>query len=62
MELRAGESTVDKLRSRFEVLARGDGEGKPQSYYIIKAAQQREELQRRGDELDQAVSTPRGCT
>lgn len=31
-------------------------QGKPQSFYIIKAAQRREELQRRGDELDQAVS------
>ena len=56
MELRNGEATVDKLRARFEVLAKGDGEGKPQSYYIIKAAQRREELQRKGDELDQAVS------
>ena len=56
MELRNGEATVDKLRARFEVLAKGDGEGKPQSYYIILAAQKREELQRKGDELDQAVS------
>ena len=56
MELRNGEATVDKLRARFEVLAKGDGEGKPQSYYIILAAQKREELQRQGDELDQAVS------
>ena len=26
MELRAGEATVEKLKSRFEVLAKGDGE------------------------------------
>jgi hypothetical protein len=26
MELRSGESAVEKLKARFEVLARGDGE------------------------------------
>ena len=35
-------------------------QGKPQSYYIIQAAQRREELQRKGDELDQTVKKPNG--
>lgn len=55
MDLRARESTVDKLKARFDSVARGADEGKSQSYYIIKAAQKREEMQRRGDELDQDV-------
>ena len=55
MELKAGEHTVDKLKSRFEAVARGEDEGHSQSYYIIKAAQKREEMQRRGDELNHDV-------
>jgi chromosome segregation ATPase len=58
LELRAKESAVDKLRARFEALSKGredEGEEKSQSYYIILAAQRREQLQRQGDELDQAV-------
>jgi len=55
MDLRAREAVVEKLRARFESVARGPDEGHSQSYYIIKAAQKREEMQRRGDELDQDV-------
>lgn len=46
---------VDILKSRFDAVARGEDEGHSQSYYIIKAAQKREEMQRRGDELDQDI-------
>ena len=55
MDLREREHTVEKLKSRFEAVARGEDEGHSQSYYIIKAAQKREEMQRRGDELNQDV-------
>jgi chromosome segregation ATPase len=58
MELRGKEAAVDKLRARFEATSKGseeEGEGKSQSYYIILAAQRREQLQRQGDELDHAV-------
>jgi len=55
MDLRAREHAVEKLKSRFEAVARGEDEGHSQSYYIIKAAQKREEMQRRGDELNQNV-------
>lgn len=33
----------------------GDGGEHTQAYYVIKAAQEREELQRQGDELDQQI-------
>jgi chromosome segregation ATPase len=46
---------VDILKARFDAVARGEDEGHSQSYYIIKAAQKREEMQRRGDELDQDI-------
>lgn len=40
----------------MQVVARTDGdETHSQAYYIIKAAQKREELQRKGDQLDQDV-------
>lgn len=61
LELKERSMKVDKLANRFQVLvskAQGpqeDGEPKSQAYYIIKAAQEREELQQQGDELDSKV-------
>lgn len=56
MDLKNRELVVEKLRSRFESSqATGDDEGHSQSYYIIQAAQKREELRRRGDEYDAAI-------
>lgn len=61
---------VEKLRARYETLAKGfagavgitgDGGGGDgsrtcsQAYFVIAAAQRREELQREGDELDQEI-------
>jgi len=54
---------VDRLNNKYDVLcgrmgadadSGGDGEH-TQAYYVIKAAQEREELQRQGDELDQQI-------
>jgi chromosome segregation ATPase len=56
MDLRNRELTVEKLKSRFEASqTTKDDEGHGQSYYIIQAAQKREELRRRGDEYDAAI-------
>eukprot|EP00842_Homolaphlyctis_polyrhiza_P005206 jgi/Hompol1/5687/HPOL_004624-RA len=56
-ELRERVGKVEKLKKRFEILmtqfAPEEGEeDHTQAYYVIKAAQKREELQREGDELD----------
>jgi uncharacterized coiled-coil DUF342 family protein len=56
-ELRDRVGKVEKLKRRYEILmtqfAPEDGEeDHSQAYYVIKASQKREELQREGDELD----------
>ncbi|KAJ3260491.1 Coiled-coil domain-containing protein 39 [Boothiomyces macroporosus] len=56
-ELRDRVGKVEKLKKRYEILmtqfAPEEGEEEhSQAYYVIKAAQKREELQREGDELD----------
>ena len=59
-ELHERISKVDKLRKRYEILSISmappeDGEEHSQAYYVIKAAQEREEFQREGDELDSKI-------
>ena len=54
---------VDRLSNKYDIICGklgGDGGGEKdeehtQAYYVIKAAQEREELQRQGDELDQQI-------
>eukprot|EP00741_Cyanophora_paradoxa_P020955 tig00021319_g20230.t1 len=57
MELNEKSMRVDKLEKKYEIMLsripQEEGEGeRTQAYYVIKAAQEREELQREGDELD----------
>ena len=59
-ELRERVGKVEKLKRKYELLmsqiASDDGEGEhTQAYYVIKASQKREELQREGDELDSNI-------
>ncbi|KAI8815709.1 uncharacterized protein EV422DRAFT_346127 [Fimicolochytrium jonesii] len=68
-ELRDRVSKVEKLKRRYEIVMShfaGDGdegggagangeEPHSQAYYVIRAAQQREELQREGDKLDAQI-------
>ena len=57
MDLRTRELAVDRLKSRYETACqtKGEDEGHSQSYYIIQAAQKREELRRKGDEYDSDI-------
>jgi chromosome segregation ATPase len=63
VELGGRRLAVEKQRDKYETLCKvsgvrageDGGEPKSQAYYMIKAAQKREELQRAGDELDQDI-------
>jgi chromosome segregation ATPase len=60
VELAERTTRVEKLRAKFETLMKlsgADDEGgeKSQAYFVIQAAQRREELQREGDELDSQI-------
>lgn len=63
VELGGRKQAVEKLRDKYETLVKvsgvrqdeGNGEPKSQAFYLIAAAQKREELQREGDELDQLI-------
>ena len=64
MDLKDRLQAIDKLKAKYDVLAgrmRGsseDGEERSQAYFIIQAAQKREELQREGDELVSKLGFP----
>merc|ERR1719324_679612 len=61
IELAERKTKIYNLKMKYEnVLSKvkrgeGDGEGNSQAYYVLKAAQAKEELQRKGDELDEKI-------
>ena len=63
LEVKERATRVERLQSRYEVLVgrmrpsgdQGDGEEHTQAYHLIKAAQERETLQREGDALDAGI-------
>jgi len=63
LEMRERSMKVDKLQNKFEILVArvkrpddgGEGGKNSQAYYVIKAAQEREDMQRRGDDLDAKI-------
>lgn len=56
LELNQRQNNVERLKSRFEASnGQQDDEKHSQAYYVIKAAQKREELQRKGDQYDQDI-------
>lgn len=61
LEVRERELRVEKLEAKFEVISKKgkpsgeDGEEYSQAYFVIKASQEREELQREGDFLDTEI-------
>merc|ERR1711988_1272780 len=63
LEVKERQMKVKTMKAKFETLAAckpGAAEGeesKSQAYFVIKAAQQKEELQREGDELDSKIRT-----
>lgn len=62
LDLTDRQTKIGLLKARYETLCArvrgtddGTGEVRSQAYFILKAAQKREDLQREGDELDQAI-------
>uniref|UniRef100_K3X8W7 Coiled-coil domain-containing protein 39 n=1 Tax=Globisporangium ultimum (strain ATCC 200006 / CBS 805.95 / DAOM BR144) TaxID=431595 RepID=K3X8W7_GLOUD len=63
VELAERDNRVKKLQAKFETLCKmsgygsedANGEERSQAYFVIKAAQRRDELQREGDELDDKI-------
>jgi hypothetical protein len=60
LDLTDRQAKIALLKTKYEALcarmpAEEGGESRSQAYFILKAAQKREELQREGDELDSAI-------
>lgn len=59
LELREREMRAQALEAKYGVVSsksfKEDGEEKSQAYFLIKAAMEREELQREGNELDEQI-------
>jgi len=54
IELSERKQKLSNLKAKYETVVTGDGEHS-QAYYVLKAAQQKEELQRKGDLLDSEI-------